>query len=317
MWIFRSGGSVCLWNGQSAVRLADSSGVSYAAISDDGAVIAFPRQVDDLRAELWAVNADGAGERRLVSADDFAAMNPIADGVLPNQFRWQPNSHQLFFNTRQAGYGLTLHDDLRITDADTLEQNTILEIGSGGQFKFSPDGSQIALVTPTTISIVNENGGDRRDALAFAEVSTQSEYRFYPDPVWDADSQSLRAATSSPDPSAPDAALNVWYIPSDGSPASLLSTFATGPRHPESPVAFSPDLSRSAIFAGPALRLAKVDGSEDVIYHTGNMDSYFVWRSDSEFAFVLDGVLQWGQVGGPFAPAPPPQPVNVPLAEGC
>jgi hypothetical protein len=315
--IFIGDDNIWMWTERfGAVTLTLSGGVAGAKIADDGAVVAYRRQMDDHQTELWAVNSDGSEARRLVSADDLSAIDPSALAVDIHDFEWVPGSHTVAFNTRKVaeGPGLMPYDDLRLVEADTLEQAALLSPGEGGDFHYSADGRQVAIVSPQQISLMDADGGNRRDVLAYSPVTTYSEVRFYARPVWAMDSRSLGVAIPPTDPLAqPSQPTGIWHIPTDERPASLLSEIhaeALNGRH----LAVSPDLSRVAYVAQPEGALPRAEtgplfitdlrSGETVTYHP-HVHEIYGWAPDSErFSFLGDGErpkAQIGQLGtGPF-----------------
>ena len=228
-----------------ALPLTKDGGVGDVRISDDGEIVAF-RRGDG----LWTIRSDGADggpaaeERELVSAEDFAAMEPREPfdfEVILNRFEWVPGTHILAFNTRlRTEIGLVLNDDLHLVNADTLERTALLPPGEGGEFHHSPDGRQIAVVTPGTISLMKADGSDRREVFTYTPVATYSEVQFYAQPVWAADSGSLQVAIPPVDPHTnPSPPTSIWRISIDGTSASFMGSVETGQR--ELP-ALSPDL---------------------------------------------------------------------------
>ncbi len=207
-------GNVWLWQQATGSRPLTSTGnVSDVALSDDGLVAAFTRQVDELNSELWAVNKDGSAERRLASLDEMKALvgsrlDANASGIAPFQIGWKPGTHLLAFNTRPVfdGPGLIGYDDLYLVDTDTLEKKTLLESGQGGMFHYSPDGSYLAVVTSTSIHLMPAEGGAPRLLLQYPQISTYSEYLYYPTPIWASEFKPRgcdRAAGRSPGRTAP------------------------------------------------------------------------------------------------------------------
>jgi hypothetical protein len=129
-------------------------------ISDDGQLVAFLRGWE----ELWMVSTDGTGERPLVTSGEFGELGPDDAGAILNRFEWVAGTHILAFNTRlPTAIGQTLNHDLHLLDADSLRLTTLIPSGEGGEFYHSPDGSQIALVTPNEISLIDADGENRRD----------------------------------------------------------------------------------------------------------------------------------------------------------
>lgn len=318
-------GNVWLWTQPgSGVALTTSGQALEVKISDDGLIVAYTRAVDEFHTELWTVQTDGTEESPLVTVEDLAAMgeavqDPNARAIVPYHFVWIPGTHTLAFNTRQVfeGPGLVLLDDMRLVNADTFEQSTLLPPGSGGEFTYAPNGNQAAIITPTKISLINADGSQRRDGvLEYESVITYSEYEFYARPVWAADSASLRVAIPPPDPLAqPTQATTLWQIPTDGSPASQLGSVIAAPFF-GAPVVFSPDLAYIIYLretGEPAqnireLHIASPDGSGDIIYHTAPLVQFEGWAASENrfvFAFGENRELQLGQVGEGFIPLSP------------
>jgi Tol biopolymer transport system component len=288
--------------------------VESARISPDGTLVTFLRTSDYVGYSLWVVGSNGQGERMLVSAEELAALrtNEDAVGASPYQYEWAPDSHTIVFNTRLhfEGPGLLLQDDLRKVDADSGEMEEFLPAGEGGMFYYSPDGSQIALVTPEKVSLINSDGSQRRDGvLTYDAVLTFSEYQYYVEPRWNADSSYLRVVVPPRDPmTKPVPPTSVWEIPTDGSEAVKLSNY-----YP-SMVGLgrlSPDLEHVSYLQEPdsapgagffRLMIARVDGSEYMIYHAVVV-GYSSWSPDSQhFLFNLDDQqnYQLGNIDGDF-----------------
>ena len=249
---FVKDGNIWLWTEErkDAISLASAGDASGMVKISDGAVVAFRREEEE---GLWAVNAypeqsrrsDGTGERQLLGAEDFEAME-ADDGfeVRLKRFEWVPGTHIVAFNTRLRLEARDVPaDDLRLVDADTLEQTVLLPPSQGGQFYYSPDGSQIAIVTPGDISLIDADGGNRRDSLlTYAPVAMYSESDYYAQPAWAADGNSLMVAVPPADPQAqPIQHTTIWRIPTDGTPASLVTNIAAFPE--KGAVAFSHELN--------------------------------------------------------------------------
>lgn len=306
-------GDVWLWNGEEGAHPLTTTGGAYnLRISDDGSVVAYLKQVDDFHSELWAVDSDGSGERRLVGVQDFEDMavevrDPNAVAINPYHFEWIPGSLDLAFNTHQVfqGPGLLILDDLRIVNSNTTELRTLLPPGQGGEFIYSNNGSQIAISTPTTISLVNNDGSNRRNVLVYDQVITYSEYRYYAIPQWSLDSSYLRAAIPPVDPLAStDNSTSLWLIPTEGSPAKQVGNVNADPFF-ETPVSFSPDLANMIYLEGTGeasenrrqLHITKPDGSGDWVYQKGSLLLFEGWSIDSNKFNFLVGENQEMQLG--------------------
>jgi hypothetical protein len=300
---FVKDGHAWLWTEEteSVASLTNTGDVSEVRISDDGGMVAFVREDG-----LWVVSSDGSDERPLVSASDFDAMEPTDPGVRLNRFDWIPGTHLLAFNTRlRMEIGLVLNDDLRLVDADTLEQTVLLPPGEGGEFYYSPDGRQVAIVRAGIISLVDADGSRRQEALTYTPVATASEFYFYARPVWAADSHSLRVAVPPVDPHAqPPQPTSIWHIPADGTPAGLLGSIMAAPH---SQLAFSPDFNYVAYLKQPegtpagsshgSLLVTDLSNDETVTY-LPEVHNVHGWSLDSQhFAFLTNPQLPQAQIG--------------------
>ncbi len=299
---FVKDGDVWYWEeGIAPTQLTSVGDVVQVQISGDGQVIALIRQYDWNNQEIYAVNSDGSNLRALVSLADFSGMvlNPDAISAVPYRISWVPDTHTLAFTTRLTfeGPGLVLPDELRLVEADTGALSLLLSPGSGGDFYYSADGSQIALVTGTQISLVTADGGNRRDLLTFPMVITYSEYIFYPPVAWSDDGGYLRVVIPPHDPLAdPPENTTIWHVPADGTPPSSLLSLTPVPFFQQLPF-LSPDLAQvaylSEVSPGPNptvdLHIAQLDGSGDVVYASGPY-TFAGWSPDNEhFIYTENG----------------------------
>ncbi len=312
-------GNVWLWTeGVGAVQLTHAGQATDLIISDDGLVVVFEREIAYTEYELWAVNSDGTNERRLFSMADFAAL-PLMDGAIGTaayQLGWVPGTHIIAFNTRPLfeGPGLISDNNLHLIDADTLEHTLLLPNGQGGMFYYSPAGTQIAIVTPASIHLVNAGGGNRREMITFPNVYTYSEYAYYPAPLWLPDSSALLVAIPPQDPLGdPGTTTALWRLPADGSAAILLQNVVASPFF-ISPVILSPDGSQIAYLTHVGdemsdqrdLHIMALDGAgaSTSVYASGVI-WFSGWAPDSlHFAYALDAPtnMKLGQAG--TAPGP-------------
>jgi hypothetical protein len=320
------GGDVYLWTeGVGSVGLTDTHDAIDVQISSDGELIAYLRQDPDnaLEQELWAVNTSGSPmEHVLVSSTELAEHFPVDPDFYPSSigvydFAWRRGTHELFYNTLllHEGPGFMPSHDLYRVDADTLDKTTLLAKGEGGLFYLSPDGNQIALSKPESISLVDADGSNlRTDVLTYPLVITYSEYQYHPHPIWAADSSSLRVTIPPADPLAePLQATGLWRIPVDGSPAVLLGNIYAIPfAWPNN--AFAPDFEKVAYamqVGEPTdnqreLHLANPDGSNDVAYDSGESLEFKLWSPDSQhFIYEVNG----GANEGLYVGAPDGEPV--------
>jgi len=247
-----------LWvweEGSAPLKIISSGNVQGVLLSDDGQWICFTRtSADYSETGLWAIAFDGSNEHLLVSNADFQAMplHPDIDpgsvvSVSPTRTRFVPHSHTLAFMTSPQfeGPGFFDNKDLWLVDVVTSSRTNLLPAGSGGQYTYSPDGSQIALSTPTDISLINADGSNRRNSiLTYTSVMTYSEYAFHAAPAWAPDGSFLRVVIpyfdSLGDPSQPS---KLYQLPVDGSPAFSIGILANAPLQSGY---FSPDVSKLA-----------------------------------------------------------------------
>jgi dipeptidyl aminopeptidase/acylaminoacyl peptidase len=325
--VYVKAGDLWMWHAGQAVQLASgmnpgaSSGGIYAPrFSPDGMQIAFLRKADDFHLELWVIGADGAGERRLVSVADLdtigaAVRSAGALAINPYHYAWIPGRNQILFNSQQVYRGLNPIpvDDLNLVDVETGKLTFSLLAGWGGEFVVSPDGSRVAVSTPTQISLVDPDGGNYLGVFSYDVVNTYSEYRFYAQPVWVLDSSALWAAIPPVDPLVePRQPTEMWRIPADGSPPQLASSLEAVPFF-DAPVAFAPDLSLLAYLKDLGqpvenrreLHLAGPDGSGDVVYQSGRMLQFFGWASAGRYFFFSIDENQAMVAGSPDSPAQP------------
>lgn len=306
-----------LWTeGAGETVLYNGEPVADILLSEDGWVIVFTtRDADFVFTGLWRVNADGSDLRRLLdggSMDAFAT-NPSAEGVSPYQMEFVPGTRMLAFNTRLVfmGPGLIIQDDLRLLDTSSGSLSTLVEAGQGGAFTYSPDGSQIALVSPTSVSLVNADGSNRRsNVITFPMIMTYSEYQFYPMVSWEADSSAIWVVIPSEDSLAPDASMAVWKIAAaDGTP-NLAATYPFDLSLFFAGHVLSPDMQQIAYLqreGAPeanqwALHVARLGSSADRVLRTGSI-RFKSWSPGGNWVTIEeDGEFLIGDINGSFRP---------------
>jgi hypothetical protein len=301
-------GNLWLWAQGKSRQLTKSGEAHRPSLSPDGKVIAYLLPADDFHLEIWAIDADGQNERKLVSVADLdaigaSARDPSAVAINPYRLEWIPGTHRLAYNTHQIfqGPGLSLLNDLNLVDADTLQKTNLFLTGWGGEFVYSPDGSQIAISQPDKIMLSKADGSDYRPVFNYPAVTTYSEYRYYAIPRWEKDGKSLRLALPPSDPLAtPAQPTSLWQIPSEGAEARQYGNIKAVPFF-EQPVFFSPDLARIAFVretGAPTenmreLHLAANDGSGDWLYAKAAALLFQGWSPDAvQFAYTLGDVQE-------------------------
>jgi hypothetical protein len=293
-------GSLWVWEaGGMPQKLVDRDHIIEVRLSPDKQIIAFLSSADYINYTLKVIGFDGSNQRVLLSPADFLplANTPDATGVKPFGWKWTPDGRRIGFVSSPTfeGPGLVLNNDLHFVEVASGVREEFLSPGEGGMFYFSPDGSRLALVEPTSISIINTEGSGRLDdVLTFEMINTASEYMYYPTPLWSPDSQFLLAAIPPTQPFAESPAdTRIFRIPADGSAPVIVNHV---PSIFFEPVAFSPDADHftyfemGSVFGSPpeGLHLVSLPGGEDSLV-SGSPSRFLGWSPDSQhFLFTQD-----------------------------
>ena len=302
--VYSYDGELWTWSEGIKNQILTRGPVYSPEISPDGSIIAFLRPVDDFFFELWAINLDGTGERRLVGTADLeviggSSRDPNAVAIIPHRYKWLPESHTLAFNTEYAyrGPGTVLLDDFNLVDADTGKLSYTLLTGWGGEFFLSPAGGQVAISTPTNVILANLDGSNWRSVFTYDPVITYSDYRYYASPAWSPDGSYLLLALPPADPLAePTESTNLFRIDVASSSTQKIGQVQSVPFF-DTPVQYSPDLNQIAHLASTggagendrSLVLAFPDGSGITEYHVGKLLQFLGWNSTSDhFGFSLE-----------------------------
>ena len=283
--------------GGSPTQIVDSGMVTEAVLSPDGEWIVYTSTTSDgIVIELWAIRFDGSDQKILVTHDDFMAipLHPDFVGstiltIAPYMIKFIPATHTVVFNTypQFEGPGLMDNKDLWYIDVDTGERRSFLSPGQAGHFYFSPDGTQMALVTPDRIDLLNTDGSNRRfGVLTYPFVLTYSEYAFHAIPLWATDGSFLRVAIPPQDSLGdPTATTNIYHLHTDGSPASLLTSVVVAPLQRAS---LAPDLNHFAFIeeigdpgdGNFSLKLSNLSGGTPIEFYSGSI-GFGSWAPDS------------------------------------
>jgi hypothetical protein len=210
--------------------LSASTGVESVDISDDGMMVFYIRRDPTGGApELRVVNWDGSGDRALLTSAQVGGLEPLGDAeyIDLNVVKWIPGTHQILLNTRAQfmGPGLARSDDLFRIDAESGALTTIFTAGNGGDPWPSPDASKLLISRSTYLSLYNIDGsGGVPNVITFPSIITYSEYSYYPEPVWAADSSQAGVVIASPDPLAAATTGAIWFINGATGTATLQST---------------------------------------------------------------------------------------------
>jgi hypothetical protein len=285
-------------------------GVDYYAVdlSSDGELLAYKKA-----GGLWAIHSDGTNEGLLVGEDYFKPETPGPTTTRVNSFAWVKGTHQLLFNTAESefesegNFPPMGNDDLYIVEADRPEIKIVVPPGQGGSFFVSPDGKKIAVSTPTSISVMDFDGGHWTTLLTFPVVYTYSEVWYYPDLFWSPDSHALAVSIPAHDPmTEQNPLLTIWYLPVNGEPARQITQIPDSMRSAtRASVGFSPDLAYLVYTleacqdpeAAYEVHFFKMDGSADQIYGCVSLPR-ISWAPDGRHFFFRKDVVHLGELGG-------------------
>jgi hypothetical protein len=298
--IYGKDGKIWVWRAGEKSPYAIQGRISELMPSDDSQLIAFFRQYDEQVSGLYVSNPDGSHERLLVSSDDLQEMGGFSETdesrafgsqVVFNGVAWAPGTHIIAYGTRRdiTHDGRIFHDDLNLVNAETGEMTTLLPPGQGGAFRYSPDGSQLAIIGQNKISLMNANGSDRHEGVLEYATIQDVDFAYYPKPVWSADGQFLLLTLPAQNMiSDTRETTTIWKIPADGSAAEQLGSYeAVGFFFGYT--AFSPDLTHLAyldmaeVFSeGNELHIANFDGTGDGIAQAGQGVYFVNWSPDGQ-----------------------------------
>jgi Tol biopolymer transport system component len=250
---FVNDGNIQVWEEatQQTRTIVNTGDVLSVTTSNDGQMIAFTRGswVGDVldgyeQFALWAMNRDGGNPRELISAQDLRQRINPSERESSNfyQLSWVPQSHQLIFSGTKyivQGEGLShaVPQGAYLVDTDKGSVTVLAEAAENLRFLPSPDGKQIALMSPSDVGFINADGSKKRqDVLTYAEVGLAGP--LFPMGVWTQDSRAFVMTGSFEIDPRLNVNFTIWRIPVDASSPEALAT-VTG-SDPNS-VTFSPD----------------------------------------------------------------------------
>ncbi len=297
LWIWQE-----LTGGRQIVQSAD---VMDAMFSPDGTLILYVR-LSNTGYSLWSVQPDGSQARELITSEQFNGMpridaNQTGSFNAPRDLQWFPGSNELVLTTAQKEItpNWRYNNDLWLLNIDTGQLNARIPAGQGGRPVFSPDGEKIALVTPSSISIIKTDGSNYiSQALTYNPVNTYTGVDYYPLPYWAPDSSHLLAIIPPVNSlTIPLQDTSIWDVPLDGSVAELVMQVTT---YPLLWPVISPDLTTLAyqtpIPENPGipithLTLRMMETSSDSVYYTDQIQ-FLSWSPDS-MHFIFTASQGW------------------------
>ncbi len=257
--VFVKDGNIQVWDEATQLtRTILNTGDAFSVTtSDDGQIIAFTRRswVGDVldgyeQFALWAMDRDGGNPRELISAQDLRQRINPSERESSNfyQLGWVPQTHQLIFSGTKyivQGEGLShaIPQGAFLVDTDKGSVNMLAEAAENLRFLPSPDGKQIALMSPSDVGFINVDGSHKRqDVLTYTEAGRTNP--LFPTGVWTQDSRAFVMTGSFEKDPEFTTSFSIWRIPMDGSSPEALAAVTRS--HPGS-VTFSPD-GKSASF---------------------------------------------------------------------
>jgi Tol biopolymer transport system component len=253
MVAFVKDGNIQVWDEatQQTQTIVNTGDGFTVTVSDDGQMIAYTRgswvggTTDGYEQfALWVVNRDGGNPRELISAQDLRQRINPSERESSNfyQLAWVPQTHQLIFSgtkyiVQAEGLSHAIPQGAYLVDMDKGSVNMLAEAAQTVRFVPSPDGMQIAFMSPGSVGFINADGSNRRqDVLTYAEVGLANPS--FPTGVWTQDSRSfVMTASFEQDPEF-NINFSIWRIPMDGSSPQALAAVT---RSDPSSVTFSPD----------------------------------------------------------------------------
>jgi WD40-like Beta Propeller Repeat. len=299
------------------VELVSSGDVQKSFVSSDGSLIAFIRTSDYTSYEMDVINADGSGQRVLISPAAFSALpRPSGSiGLAPYAVHWRPNSHQLGMSLQVLfdGPGLQISNVFYSVNADGGNVAPLFTAGDNFHFAYSPDGNWLVIARPTGDDLYTSAGMLVAANVVTNEfVNTASEYAWAADPIWQADSSNFMLAIPPQDPWAntpgPSA---IWRVTNAGVATRVNSAGMSF--FPAGIASFDPMLTHMAFTTQVgaaadnnwALHVAGLDGSGDTQIDSGYFAHLPVWSPDgsrSIYAKTAGSINQAYLVQGGSAP---------------
>ncbi len=270
--VFVNDGNLHIWDeaAQQTRTIVNTGDVFAVTTSDDGQVVVFTRRswVGDVfdgyeQFALWVMHRNGGNPRELISSQDLRQRINPSERESSNfyQLSWVPQSHQLIFSGTKyiaQGEGLShaIPHGVYLVDTDNGSVNMLAEAAENLRFLPSPDGKQIALMSPSDMGFINTDGSHKRqDVLTYAEVGLTGPR--FPVGVWTLDARAFVMTGSFE--SDPNFNINftIWRIPMDGSSPEALATVT---RSDPSSVTFSLDGKRAAYLQTTDQQPAEIAG---------------------------------------------------------
>jgi len=281
--------NVWLWDeGGEPIRLTDFNDVVDVAISDNGEIIAFLREITEYQYELWSILPDGSNAKRLIAGEEFFQEESIPEDYITRFYGYKrtKNAHVFLFYMR-----IFIGEDDPFTWEKRMIEIPTGEIYSaiGGNSKGSPDGNFIATYNEKGINLYNSDGSLlHENVLTEYRVITENERYIFIEPSWSDSSDSLLIVQPETDDIYQEGAtFSIRRIWVDGRENESLGTFEG--------FAFSVQISPDHKFMyyknswGTQLsemHLANLETKEDALYLEDHVDMG-EWSPNSQDFFYF------------------------------
>jgi hypothetical protein len=197
---------------------------------------------------MWVVGLSGQNPREVVSAESLRELLGASEPDSSNipEMTWIPGTHRLLFNgwtylVQAEGESHAIPRGLVSVDADDGTQQVVVPAETSLRFVVSPDGQEVALLSPTSLGFVGVDGGNvRPEALTVAQAALFGP--LFPTGVWTEDSQAF-VVTGSIEENPAGIDFELLRVPVDGSAPRRLAGIQRS--HPPS-VTFAPDGTSAA-----------------------------------------------------------------------
>lgn len=305
---FLTDGNLWVWREDAgeAAQISDTQDAQTFSFSPDGKVIAFTRTELFNQSDLWSINRDGTGLRQLISADQ---LHTIMGEPTTTEFEYTDEIHFIDWIDGSRALGVEVQRSysaiggccdsggtwqVDLSTGELSPWSPTQEIQNERLGLVSPDGSQLALVGETGLTLVNADGSNwRADVLTYPYIPQMEGGGFIaPAVTWATDSRSLSVITYSENIWEPEATFTTWRVPIDGASPQKLHTFSGFPFS----VYLSPDQRYLAYRKASKpmsndweLHIATFDGAQDIVYAQGGLMDFWGWSPDGvHFIFGQD-----------------------------
>jgi hypothetical protein len=182
-----------IWKKNNPQLLIQRPNISAPVFSDDGQWLLFRQRLISINGgpaseEVWVIRTDGTELHRLVGSDDLKALTGEEALLLIDDISWLPNRHEVLFNTEkiiEGPPGSSPLFDLYSMDLSG-EITRLLDPDQGGNFMASPTGTYVALVTNSSIGVLDLESGEQRTLFEFEPVGIPSDNGLpTPEVIWD------------------------------------------------------------------------------------------------------------------------------------